>query len=548
MLIDGRSLPAGSVVETEIAIIGGGVAGITMALEFSRLNIPTCVLEAGGTSYSSRSQALYAGEVAEGLAYDLRATRSRYFGGSSNCWSGWCRPFGAMDLAQRDWVPESGWPIGLADLAPYYPRAREILQVADLPMDVEFWRNRLRGTGIRLLPFDDGVLNTVVNLFSPPVRLGRTRRAELEKSPGVRIILHSTATNLLTDSAAGQVTGIRARTTVGRELLVKAKCVVLAAGGIENARLLLLSNDVQKEGLGNANDIVGRYFMDHPRIRLGRLTLAEPHAHSRFYDVTYHYNNDDFAVNGTRAGATIGLSEALQRKERLMQCHTTLFGCYFGEDTEAVAHWKRVYASFTRHRYADLQDIARMVPGLPAATAAFLGRVTRLRELVRHYTLESIIEPVPDRDSRVTLSREKDVFGMRRVRLTWRVGELEKRTHRRAVHLLRQQIESRGLGQLVIDGDPWGDGWSEKVQTTWHQVGTTRMNPDPRLGVVDCDCKVHGIANLFIAGSSVFPTAGSNMPTLNLAALAARLADHIRRVHRDLPPYDLAGARYEAVA
>ena len=548
MLIDGRSLPANSVLETEIAIIGGGVAGITMALEFSRLNIPTCVLEAGGTSYSSSSQALYAGEVAEGLAYDLLATRSRYLGGSSNCWSGWCRPFSATDLERRDWVPESGWPIDTADFAPYYARAREILQVADLPLDVAFWGARLRGTGIRLMPFDEAQLQTVINLFSPPARLGRSCRAELERSPVLRIVLNSTATSLATDPAAAVVTGIRARTTAGRDLLVKARHVVLAAGGIENARLLLLSNDVQKEGLGNAHDLVGRYFMDHPRIRLGRLTLAEPHAYSRFYDVTYHYNNDDFAVNGTRAGASIGLSAGLQRREKLLQCHTTLFGCYFGEDIGAVAHCKRVYTSFKRHRHADLGDIARMMPGLPAATAAFLGRITRMRELVRHYTLESIIEPVPDRDSRVTLSPEKDAFGMRRVRLTWRVGELEKRTHRRAVELIRQQVESRGLGKLVIDGDPWGEGWNERVQTTWHQVGTTRMHPDPRQGVVDCDGKVHGIANLHVAGSSVFPTAGSNMPTLNLAALAARLAEHLRRVHRDLPPYDLSPRTYEAVA
>lgn len=539
MLIDGRRLPANTVIETEIAIIGGGVAGITMALEFSRLDIPTCLLEAGGTSYSSSSQALYAGEVVDGLAYDLCANRTRYLGGSSNCWSGWCRPFSAMDLAQRDWVPNSGWPIGTEAFAPYYARARKILQVADLPLDPAFWLHRLPEAGVRLLPFDERLLTSVINLFSPPARLGRSCRADLEKSASARVILHATASGILSNAAASCATGVRALLPGGRKLEVRAKFVVLAAGAIENARLLLLSNDVQREGLGNAHDLIGRYFMDHPRVRLGRLRLARPQIYSRFYDVTYHYNNDSFAVEGTRAGASIGLSARLQEEERLLQCHTTLFGCYFGEDFYAVEHCKRVYASFMRHRYANLEDIARMMPGLPAATAAFVGRMTRLRELVRHYTLESIIEPVPDRDSRVTLSTERDALGMQRAKLTWRVGELEKRTHRRAIELIRQQFEQTGIGRLEIDGNPWDEGWSERVNTTWHQIGTTRMHPDPRLGVVDVNCQVHGVANLFVAGSSVFPTAGSNMPTLNLAALAARLADHIRQLHKDLPPLDL---------
>jgi choline dehydrogenase-like flavoprotein len=240
-------------------------------------------------------------------------------------------------------------------------------------------------------------------------------------------------------------------------------------------------------------------------------------------------------VKGTRAGATIGLSEEVQRRERLLQCHTSLFGTYIGESRQAVDHCKRVYAAFKRHEHVELGDLARMVPGIPAATAAFLTRATRMRKLVKHYTLESILEPVPDPDSRVTLSDQRDELGMRRVRLTWRVGELEKRTHKRAVELIKQQVESRGLGRLEIDGDPWDDGWGSRVQSTWHHMGTTRMHSDPKLGVVDENCKVHGIGNLYIAGSSVFSTGGFNMPTINLVALAARLADHVKALHAASP-------------
>ncbi|MET0745554.1 MAG: GMC family oxidoreductase [Microvirga sp.] len=547
MLIDGRSLPDNSLLETDILVIGGGAAGITLALEFGRWNIPTCVLEAGGTGYSRRSQALYAGEVTGGLDYDLLSTRTRYLGGSSNCWSGWCRPFSELDLAQRDWVPNSGWPIGMDAFAPHYARAKEMLQLSDLPLDAKFWLDRVRETNVRLLPFDEKLLRTVVAHFSPPARLGQSRRAELEGSATTRIILHATASNILTDDVSMQAKGVEAKTPSGRKLTVQARFVILAAGGIENARLLLLSRDVQTNGLGNQHDVVGRYFADHPRIRLGRLTFDEPLSFSRFYDVTYHYKNDNFAVAGTRAGATIGLSEEVQRREQLLQCHTSLFGTYLGESHQSVDHCKRVYASFKRHEHVELGDIARMVPGIPAATAAFLTRATRMRKLVKHYTLESILEPVADPDSRVTLSDQRDELGLQRVRLTWRVGELEKRTHRRAVELIKQQVESRGLGRLEIDGDPWDASWGSRVLSTWHHMGTTRMHANAKLGVVDENCKVHGVGNLYVAGSSVFTTGGFNMPTINLVALAARLAGHIKALH-EVAPVPLESSRAACVA
>jgi choline dehydrogenase-like flavoprotein len=158
-----------------------------------------------------------------------------------------------------------------------------------------------------------------------------------------------------------------------------------------------------------------------------------------------------------------------------------------------------------------------------------------MRGLVRHYVLESILEPEPDPESRVTLSSQTDALGMRRVRLQWRLGELEKRTHRRAVELIRAQVESAGLGKIEWSGDPWDGEWSRRVLPTYHHMGTTRMHEDPRRGVVDTDCRVHGIDNLYVAGSSVFPSGASNMPTFTIVALASRLAEHIRREHRFRP-------------
>ncbi|MET0580816.1 MAG: GMC family oxidoreductase [Pseudoxanthomonas sp.] len=531
MLIDGRTLPNSTQLETGVAIVGGGVAGITLALELGRSNIPVCVLEGGGFRSTADSQSLYAGENS-GLDYDIQWTRSRFLGGSSNCWGGWCRPFSDMDFAERDWVRNSGWPIGSETLQPHYARTREILELADLPFDPQFWIKNMVERDVRLIPLRDSGLWTVVSHYSPPVRLGRTRRTELEGSKSTTLLLHSTAYEIETKDGAQCATGIRVRTGPGNEILVKARYVILAAGGIENARLLLLSDKVQKEGLGNQHDVVGRYFMDHPRIQVGRLRLNNPHAYSRFYDITYHYKNNGFAVNGMRASATIGLTPKIQREEGLLQCHTALYASYIGENWPGLEACKRVYSAIRRNERLDPFMLARMPSGFPAAAANLLARASRMRMLVRHYVVESILEPEPDPDSRVTLSSQTDAMGMRRVKLNWRLGELDKRTHRRSLELIREQVEVQGLGRLEWEGDPWEDTWSSRALPTYHHMGTTRMHHDPRLGVVDTDCKVHGVGNLYVAGSSVFTTGASNMPTFTIVALAARLAEHIRHRYR----------------
>ena len=532
MLIDGRTLADNSVVETHVAVIGGGVAGISLALEFDRFGFPACLVEAGGDRRTRRSQALYVGEVSETGDYDLASNRSRCLGGSSNCWAGWCRPFTDTDFAQRDWIPNSGWPFGPEALIPYHPRARAILELSDLPFNPQFWLDEVRERGMRLFPFDPEWLDTVISQFSPPARLGRSRRAELERSVTSKVILHATASNIATDPVTNNATGADVILPAGKKLAIKAKYVVIAAGGVENARLLLMSNKVQKEGLGNKYDVVGRYFMDHPRLRLGRLTLRDPQLYSRLYDVTYHYHNKSFSVDGTRCGATLGLSARVQQQERLTQCHTALYASYLGENWHGVDRCKQIHAAYKSLKPISLAQVVRASTGMPGSIVTMLTRATRMRKLVDHYLLESVLEPVPDRESRVTLSGSRDALGLPRTRLTWRVGEVEKRTHFRAIELIKREVEGRNLGRVELDGNPWDDGWRSRVLGTWHHMGTTRMHHDLRLGVVDSNCKVHGVPNLFVAGSSVFPTGGSNMPTFTIACLAVRLADHIRDLDR----------------
>lgn len=528
MIIDARGLPDGLRIDAEICIVGAGVAGITLAREFARVGLSTCVIEGGGWARDSESQSLYEGE-STGIPYDLVNTRSRYVGGSSNCWGGWCRPFSPIDFDSRSWVDGSGWPFALADLSDAYRRARDLLQVGHLPDDPGFWLDRLSGR-VRNLPLPSGAIETRIAHFSPPARLGRIFRPELERSSSIRLLLHANAVGVAADRSGTRAEGVRIRTEGGRTIFVSGREVILAAGGIENARLMLLSNDVQPAGLGNGHDLVGRYFMDHPRIPLGRITLRDPYGRRLFHDVRYSFHNPRLAVDGISASAYFGLSEQIQRAEGLLQCRTYLFACYPEDEHPAVDGARRIRDALQHGSLAIGGRAAlSVVAGAPSVARALLRSGGMIAPPPTHLIPISVLEPVPDPESRVTLSERKDRFGCNQARLHWRVGELERRTHLRMLSLLKREIEGAGLGSVEIPDDEIAeDRWRNTIAWAWHHMGTTRMHPSPRLGVVDTDSRVHGLSNLYVAGSSVFPTGGNDMPTLTITALALRLADHLR--------------------
>jgi choline dehydrogenase-like flavoprotein len=526
MLIDAGLLPDGSTLDTEICIVGGGVAGITLALEFERRGIATCVLEGGGLKPSTKSQSLYEGENV-GLPYDLQASRTRRLGGSSNCWGGWIRPFIGIDFEERDWIPNSGWPFGLDEVEPYYRRADDLVQVNHYGFEPAFWHGQLNKR-VALLELDRRALETVVSKFSPPTRFGRHYHAQLASAKNTKVILNANAVQLATCSDATTVDGVHVMSASRSAFFVRAKQTILAAGGIENARLLLLSNNVAARGLGNQHDLVGRFFMEHPRIRHGRLTPARGADAFRFYDARFTYHNPRLSVEGTSASAHLALSEEIQRCERLLQCRTYFRACRAGEDGALTEQFHELYNAVRWRHYRDikLQTFAAVARHGPNLLTSLIYRRLKLAAKSDHFQIETVVEPTPDRESRVTLSPKRDRLGFHRAHLDWRIGDLEKRTHLRMLELVRDEFARCGLGH--VDLEDADKGYPLPVIGCNHHMGTTRMHIDPRQGVVDRNCRVHGMHNLHIAGSSIFPTCGNDMPTLTIVALALRLADHIK--------------------
>ncbi|HTI19150.1 MAG TPA: GMC family oxidoreductase [Trinickia sp.] len=530
MFMDTRSVDEGQLIEATICIVGAGVAGITLALEMSRMGIDTCVLESGGYRPDDETRDLYRGENV-GLPYSFAdGSRSRYLGGSSNCWGGWCRPLDPWDFDKREWVPYSGWPFGLEEVAPYYARTHALLKLGPDNYDPAFWEKAIGRDDVRRIPLVTGKLRDTVAQFSPPARFGKLYRKDLEQSMFIRVFLHANAVNIETDGDASLVTGIEAATLSGRHVKFRAKHYVLATGGIENARLLLASNRVQPAGLGNGHDVVGRFFMDHPRLMSANVRFADKWARDKLYDIKFHYQNAAVSAHGTPISSQFALTPEVLQREQLLNARVWFFSLFYGEGSEGAEALVRCKQALLKKDQPGwrLRDDLTTMGAHPLDTAGFL--VTRLlqpRALITGVRLQAIVEAAPNPDSRVTLSDQRDALGMPRVRVAWLLNDLVKRTFDRTFALLAEELTAGHVAEVKLDEPLEGHAWPSTLEGTWHHMGTTRMHDSPREGVVDRHCAVHGVANLHIAGSSVFPTSGANFPTITITALTLRLAERL---------------------
>ncbi len=493
MFVDARQLADESVVESGVCIVGAGAAGISLARALAAHHVDVCLVESGGLDPDPAAQSLNEAENV-GLPYfPLDANRQRVFGGTTHLWAGWCRPLDAFDLAPRPWVPHSGWPISASDLLPYYQRAHELCELPTCSYDAGDWEHPLDAAPAQ----SESVISKLYRL-SPPTRFGRTYRETLARAANVQVLLHANAMDLEATTDATGIVRLRVGCLSGSRFWVQARHYVLAAGGVENARLLLLSK------LGNEHDVVGRYFMEHMHFPAATL-LQTMHTPA----ITSH------GKDAHRVATRLALSPSIQKREQLLN-HSVML---------APVHW------YDRLTHAVARRLARRVhPLQDRLPPAFDPGVAPGRQRAKRWRLHLTFEQTPNAESRVTLGNRCDALGMPRVRLEWRSTPLDRHTAERAPQLIGAELERIGLGRIEPGAslNAWPPAPLQGLRG--HHMGTTRMSTDPRHGVVDPQCRVHGIDNLFIAGSSVFPTAGAGAPTLTIVALALRLADHLQTI------------------
>lgn len=535
MFIDARKVENGSLHQAEVCIVGGGMAGLTIALELEKRRISTLVLESGGFEPDEQTRDLHRG-ISLGLPYRFGdGCRSRYLGGSSNCWGGWCRPLQAHDFDVRDWVPYSGWPISLADLAPFYSRAHRVLELGPENYDPAFWASAVGRKDTKRFPLSGNEICDAISQFSPPLRMGHAHRRMLKNSRFISVCLYANVVDILTDPQAGSVSALSVRTLTGRSFSATAGVFVLAAGGIETARLLLASNATVEAGLGNEHGLVGRFFMDHPRVTSGTVRFKEGWQRQKLYDHKFHYQNPKVAAHGVRIAAQFAPSPEAQRAHGLLNSQVWFASKFPGDIGDKTPVSDALVR--TKHRLERKEIVGHSVLGdfrtlatNPVDSIGFISaRLFQPQILIRRVRMQAIVEPAPDPMSRVTLSDQLDRLGMRRVTVDWRLGEQVKRTFDRTFELLARELDRIGVATVELDPPIEGGEWPStfEYEGSWHHMGTTRMHDSPRSGVVDRSCRVHSLKNLYVAGSAVFPTGGANFPSITIVALALRLADRI---------------------
>jgi choline dehydrogenase-like flavoprotein len=241
VFLDFRTVDDNALFEADLCIIGAGAAGITIARELAGSHIQVCLVEAGGLEFEPDVQDVYAGANIGHPYFDLDVARLRFFGGTTNHWTGQCAPLQPIDFRSRSWVAHSGWPITRQDLDPFYRRAQSICQLGPFAYGAEVWSQ----IGVEPHAFDPDEVELCFWQRSPPTNFGEAYRTDLERAANVRVLLHGNVTNIATDSSAAVVQHLDVRTLDGKNGRIRAKIYVLACGGIENARLLLLSDSVE---------------------------------------------------------------------------------------------------------------------------------------------------------------------------------------------------------------------------------------------------------------------------------------------------------------
>jgi choline dehydrogenase-like flavoprotein len=524
---DARTVDAGQLF-ADICIVGAGAAGITLATELAGSGLHVIVLESGDFAFRHRPQLLYLGANVGVPSYSPARSRFRRFGGSTTRWGKQCRPLDPIDFESRPGIDGSGWPLTLSELEPYYRRAQRICSLGPFDYTASSWLPR----DAAALRVASGRLETRIFQFSDPGDFGLVYRDALASARNVDVCLNANVVDIV--RAGDRVTGVRVGTFNGRRLEVEARTVVLAGGGIENARLLLAADGGKDGGIGNSQDLVGRYFMDHPYFLSGYFEPSDPrHARSA-------YVIEDYARVGThqKANAALALPQELLRTEGLNGAavyfvprpHYKTTPEYFSTGSRSFTHLVDVL----RHHELPNRDLGHHVLNVCRGYRA-VGRTLRRQagELFRPQrllALRTVIEATPNRESRVRLSRTRDHFGMPRVEVDWRLNSSDRRGLERLLEVLRDEFRRLGLGRIVLDPTIDATGWPMSMSGGKHHIGTTRMHADPRFGVVDRHCRVHECANLYVAGSSVFPTSGYANPTLTIVALAVRLSDHLKHV------------------
>ncbi len=522
MHIDARSITVDTEIRADICIVGAGPAGITLALDLESAGLNVTLLESGSREFDQEMFTLTRGEVVDSSYFPLFEARAHAFGGSSHYWHEdaplRARRLDPIDFERREAVPHSGWPFNSVHLEPFYERAEITCRLGSMGYDPREWAD---ATGSPMLPIDTHAIHTTMFKFTQHIEVFRNYFDAIAESETTTLVTRAHVVEIERSSDGSSVDGLSVAGLWNTAFRVKADLYVLAAGGIENARLLLVSNP---ERSGDAQEHVGRYFMEHLKVITG---LYVP-THRDVLDDMELYRRA--STHGSLGVAVLAFSRSALEELGALNAAVYLKPSSESRSSELYKSMA-ILGKILRKRTAgdaDVSEHLRTVARQPVAAARLLasrGGGDSTKTEMAELTFQT--EQAPNPESRVSLSdSETDGLGVPAARLHWRRSDLDHRS----ILQLQQLIDSelRRTGQGHVERFFGEETPAAPVRGNWHLMGTTRMHDSPRSGVVDSNGKLHGVGNMYVTGGSVFPTVGYANPTLTVVALAHRLADHLR--------------------
>jgi choline dehydrogenase-like flavoprotein len=560
MIVDAAATALPETIRADLVIVGAGAAGITLALALADSRLDIVIVAAGGDRFDPVQQDFYrAASVSPASHGQVDMFRRRVLGGSTAVWGGRCIPFDPIDFEDRPWLGSyARWPIGHDDVARYYHPALETAR-AGAP---EFTASEaMPGEPADLAPGIDSpdVILDRIERFSEPTDFGKVYRQRLANAPRIRLFTHAAVSHIETRDGGAHVAGVRLRLSGGRGVRIDADRVVLAAGGIETARLLLASDDARPTGLGNEHDLVGRFYQCHIEGELGEIAFTAPREQLR---IDYQRSRD-----GIYCRRYIWLSPEAQRARRLAGLvlrpahanivdpahrHPVLSAMFLVKDRIVPEYARKMTALEHEARRAHgggnaafygahLRNLVAGAPALAHFSADWLRRRVlakrKLPSVVLEdrrgvYPIDINAEQAPNPHSRITLSHERDAAGLRRIAIDWRIEEEDSVRVLEGIRTIQAALAGSGTVQIALSPEAVERWTANRIPVGGHHIGTARMGATPQSGVCDANCELFGTRGLFIAGAAAFPTSGFANPTLTLLALTLRLADHLAATAR----------------
>ncbi|MGB6336798.1 MAG: GMC family oxidoreductase [Thermoanaerobaculia bacterium] len=523
MFINARTVEPESHMECDVCVVGAGGAGITVACELAGTGLTVFLVESGGFDFDRASQDLYKARSV-GLPYpDLQRSRLRFFGGTTNTWEGNCSPLDPIDFEKRAEIEHSGWPFDRQHLDPFYERAISYCQLDRESFELDYWSKLLNRNPF---PLDPARVVTKIKQTSP-VHFGAAYREDLKSAENTTVLLHANLVNIETSPDGNLVNKVHIGVLEGPRFSIGLRYLVLAMGGIENARILLTSNGVHANGIGNQNDLVGRFFMEHSMMEGGAIFFGESRP-----DLSLYLNQPPAEEH---YGSYLSVAEQALREEGLTNIRAPFRPVtrYYLSDGIDSSH--QVLDDLERGDFPDdldvhvaniVKDFDMVLEGV--SRKAFGRSIDDSSDDHYGYVFDTMVELTPNPDSRVTLTEERDALGTPRVRLDWRACNRDHENLWRCYEIIGEEIGRAGLGRVRVFREREDRIWADQMGRPYHHMGTTRAHRNPKNGVVNEHMQVHGVPNLFLAGSSVFPTGGHVPPTFTIVALAIRLADHMK--------------------